>query len=158
MKPSQDNERPRIFNLMATHPTLFLIAFPLVCAVMIGWGWTRDGIIEDQVTNIWIPTKGEFAQDLQYAQDLGAAESLGAASFAAMAISRDGGNLFTTDRLEEIRARMEQTEATTVRIAFTSEANGTNIMTRLNTRATLTSGKMSVPQPVGFLTSSLVPG
>lgn len=118
MKPSQqqDVDRPRIFNLMATHPAFFLIAFPLACAVLIGVGWTRDGIIEDQVTNIWIPTRGEFAQDLEYAAELGAAESLGSASFAAMAISRDGGNLFTANRLEEIRARMEQTEATTVRI------------------------------------------
>lgn len=32
-----------------------------------------------------------------------------------MAISRDGGNLFTESRLNEIRARMEETESLTVR-------------------------------------------
>ena len=37
-----------------------------------------------------------------------------ASSFAAMAISRDGGNLFTEERMEEIRARMKQAEETTV--------------------------------------------
>jgi hypothetical protein len=34
--------------------------------------------------------------------------------FVSMAIARDGGNLFTENRLEKIRQRMEKVEATTV--------------------------------------------
>ena len=33
-----------------------------------------------------------------------------------MAIARDGGNLMTSDRLETIRARMQETEEITVRL------------------------------------------
>jgi hypothetical protein len=101
---------------MATHPFLFLVVYPVACIVLMVIGFTRDGIIEDEVSNIWIPTEGTFAKDLDYAEGLGAAESLGTASFAAMAIARDGGNLFRADRLAEIRARMEVTERTTVRV------------------------------------------
>jgi hypothetical protein len=115
-RSSSSSSRPRIFNLMATHPFLFLVVYPVACIVLMVIGFTRDGIIEDEVSNIWIPTEGTFAKDLDYAEGLGAAESLGTASFAAMAIARDGGNLFRADRLAEIRARMEVTERTTVRV------------------------------------------
>jgi hypothetical protein len=70
-------------------------------------------IIEDQVTNIWIPTSGSYHNDVTYAASLGE-DDLSTSSFAAMSISRDGGNLFTESRLNEIKARMEKTEKTTV--------------------------------------------
>ena len=76
---------------------------------------TQDDIIEDEVAQIWIPTEGDYAQDLEYADKYGNGGGLGISSFAAMAISRDGENIFTEARLEEIRARMEVMENTTVR-------------------------------------------
>jgi hypothetical protein len=66
------------------------------------------------VNHIWIPTSGDYANNQRYAKSVGK-DDLNAASFAAMAIARDGGNLFTRSRLEEIRTRMEQAERTTVR-------------------------------------------
>jgi hypothetical protein len=50
---------------------------------------------------------------LDYGAQLGR-DDLAISSFAAMAIARDGKNLFTESRLEEIRARMEAAEGTTV--------------------------------------------
>ena len=75
---------------------------------------TQDDIIEDEVAKIWIPTEGDYAKDLDYADEFGNGGGLGISSFAAMAISRDGANIFTEPRLEEIRARMEVMESTTV--------------------------------------------
>ena len=111
----------RLFHHMALHPWPYMIFWPVLFCLLIGFGWTRDDIIEDDVANIWIPQSGAYAADVDYARSLGRA-NLGATSFAAMAIARDGGNLFAADRLETIRARMEQTERSSVRSIFISLA------------------------------------
>ena len=103
-----------LFNHMAMHPRPYMLFWPTVFALLIGFGWTRDDIIEDEVERIWIPQSDSYAADVAYAKTLDR-DGAGASSFAAMAIARDGGNLFTADRLEEIRARMEETERTFVR-------------------------------------------
>jgi hypothetical protein len=103
----------RLFQLMVQRPLPFLVIIPIIYIVLTAVGWTRDDIIEDEVNNIWIPTTGDFYKDKQYADSLGRLEAR-AASFAAMSISRDGANLFNASRLEEIRARMEKVEGTTV--------------------------------------------
>jgi len=104
-----------LFHSMARMPWPYLIMMPAIYLILIGVGWTQDDFIEDKVSQIWIPTDGDYFKDQQYAERLGK-NDLGATSFAAMAIARDGGNLFTESRLEEIRARMEKMEATTVRL------------------------------------------
>ena len=103
-----------IFHHMAIHPWFYMLFWPILFSFLIGFGWTQDDIIEDEVTNIWIPTSGSYHDDVSYAASLGE-EDLATSSFAAMSIARDGGNLFTESRLNEIRARMEETERTTVR-------------------------------------------
>lgn len=102
-----------LFRSMATYPWPYIVTLPVVFLFLICFGWLQDDIVEDEVTNIWIPTSGSYANDVKYAKDLGK-DDLDASSFAAMSIARDGKNLFTERRLEEIRARMEKTESTTV--------------------------------------------
>lgn len=92
-----------------------MVFLPIILAVLIAVGWTRDDYVEEEVKNIWIATDGDYHKDTNYADQYGK-DNLGRTSFAAMAISRDGENLFTASRLEEIRARMESTEDTTVRL------------------------------------------
>lgn len=103
-----------LFHQMTKIPTLYILFWPVLFALLIGFGWTRDDIIEERVVRIWIPTRGSYAQDTAYADKVGNRNTLGLTSFAAMAISRDGNNLFTASRLEEIRNRMERTERTTI--------------------------------------------
>jgi hypothetical protein len=103
------------FYRMATYPWPFLFFLPVVFAVLIVLGWSKDKIeiVENQVSNIWISTSGSFARDKAYLKSLGREEG-SVSTFAAMAVARDRGNLFTSSRLEEVRARMEKTERTTV--------------------------------------------
>lgn len=103
-----------LFHHMTLHPWAYILFLPSVFALLIGFGWTRDDIIEDEVGEIWIPQRGAYASDLAYAKSVDRL-GFGASSLAAMAIARDKGNLFTADRLEEIRARMEEMERTFVR-------------------------------------------
>jgi len=108
-------KKATLFHLMASKPWPFMIFWPVLFCCLIGFGWTRDDIIEDAVSNIWIPQSGDFANDVAYSETVGGAGGgVGATAYAAMAISRDNGNLFTKERLEVIRQRMEDTERTTV--------------------------------------------
>ncbi len=107
-------KKARLFHHMAIMPWPYLIILPAVFLVLIGVGWTQDSYIEEEVAKIWIPTRGSYAKNVEYAESLGEGD-LATTNFAAMAIARDGGNLFTEERLEEIRQRMEKAESTTVR-------------------------------------------
>jgi hypothetical protein len=112
--PSSNMGSSLLFRSIATRPWPFMLILPCILIVFAAVGWTRDDIIEEEVYNIWTPTSSEFAKDKLYLESLGEDETT-VTTFAAMAISRDGGNLFTESRLEEIRMRMEKVEATTVR-------------------------------------------
>jgi hypothetical protein len=35
----------------------------MILALQIGVGWSRDDIVEEQVHNIWIPTRSAFKED-----------------------------------------------------------------------------------------------
>lgn len=117
LKPKIDETMPEksnpFFRFMLKCPLPFLIICPIVFAFLIGFGWSVDDRVEDKVANIWIPQDGDYAKDQEYAKSYGA-DDLGASTFAALSISRDNANIMTADRLEEIRARMEATENTTV--------------------------------------------
>jgi hypothetical protein len=97
---------------------LFLFALPVLWIVFIAVGWSKEDRIETEVNAIWTRQRSSYKADLDYAEQLSADELGQSTSFAAMAISRDEGNLFAPDRLEEIRLRMEETENTTVRSSF----------------------------------------
>lgn len=113
MARSDEPKKAWLFHHMASMPWPYLVILPIAFLLLIGFGWTQEDYIEDQVALIWIPTEGDYALDVNYASSLGVDNS-GATSFAAMSIARDGGNLFTESRLEEIRMRMEKAEGTTV--------------------------------------------
>lgn len=94
---------------------LFLLVLPILWGILIAVGWTRDDIIETDVNAIWTKQRGSYKKDLDYAEQFNEGELGDLSSFAAMAVARDGGNLFTPERLEIIRQRMQQAERTTVR-------------------------------------------
>ena len=94
----------------------FLVVIPIAFAIIVGFGWTVDDKVEDEIGRLWIKDSGSYAQDQNYADLLGV--DVAESAFAAMAVSRVGKNILTANRLEEIRARMEQAESTTVRFWF----------------------------------------
>ena len=114
-KESKDAPSHGLFHAMAKAPWPFLLFWPVVFCALIGLGFSQDDIIEDEIAKTWVPTRSDYAQDEKYSSQFGKG-TVTVSSFAAMAIARDGGNLFTENRLEAIRARMEATEKTTVRI------------------------------------------
>mmetsp|Transcript_36671 Transcript_36671/g.88913 ORF Transcript_36671/g.88913 Transcript_36671/m.88913 type:complete len:357 (-) Transcript_36671:830-1900(-) len=93
---------------------LFLLVLPILWSILIAVGWTREDIIETDVNAIWTQQRGSYKQDLDYAEQFNEGALGDLTSFAAMAVARDGGNLFTPERLETIRQRMEQAEKATV--------------------------------------------
>lgn len=104
---------------------LFLFVLPAIWAVFVGVGWTQDDKIEKQVYNIWTRQRSGFAADKEYADEIGKGDG-SASTFAALASARDGGNLFTPSRLEEIVARMQETEGTTVSFCLTARRPAEN--------------------------------
>ena len=92
----------------------FLFFLPILWGVILGLGWSIEDKIEEEVYNIWTRSRSSLANDREYARKLDR-NHLQASSFAAMAVARDGQNLITKERLEEIRLRMEETERTSVR-------------------------------------------
>jgi hypothetical protein len=143
-EPPAPPKKAWLFHHMAIMPWPYLFILPAVFVVLIGVGWTQDNYIEEEVAKIWIPTRGSYAKNIEYAESLGEGD-LATTNFAAMAIARDGGNLFTEGRLEEIRQRMEKAESTTVSSSINechSEVTSKPILTplsatvyRLNTKA-----------------------
>jgi hypothetical protein len=107
---------PGSFFEFMTQPryiVLFLAALPIMWVIFIAIGWSKDDKVEESVSNIWTRQRSSFNQDKDYAAEYDR-DAFGATSFAALAVARDGENLFTPLRLEEIRKRMEETEGTTV--------------------------------------------
>lgn len=93
---------------------LYLWTLPIVWIVLIAVGWSKDDIIENRVSEIWTSQRSSYKADLDYEEQFRQGDVTDSSSFAAMAIARDGGNLFTPSRLEEIRQRMEEAENATV--------------------------------------------
>ena len=110
--PPEEEEKKKgaaLFSTMSKYPVPFMVVLPIVFLILLILGWSTDSKIEEEVNRLWIAEGGAYAQDMAYAASLGM-DNFGATSFAAMALSRDGKNILTADRLEEIRARMEATE------------------------------------------------
>ena len=98
---------------------IFLSILPILWIVFVAVGWSKEDKVEDSVYKIWTRQRSDYNKDLDYVKEVMKSEDaidqrLGVSSFAALAVSRDGSNLFTPERLEEIRTRMEETENTTV--------------------------------------------
>jgi hypothetical protein len=101
------------FLFMARMPLPFMVILPVVFAFLLGFGWSTNDKIEQEVAELWIAEDGSYADDLNYASSVGV-DDLGATSYAALAISRDGGNMLTAERLALVRERMESAEGTEV--------------------------------------------
>jgi len=85
-----------------------LLVLPAIFMVLIGVGWTREDIIKDSVYKLWASTGNENYKNKQYAADLDVRRVT--TSFLALAKIRDSGNIFSEERLREIRDRMEVVE------------------------------------------------
>ena len=102
------------FKTMAAAPWPFLVLVPIFFGLLLGFGWSKDEKVEQEVSKLWIPQDGSYASDQDYAASLGV-DDLGSSAFAALALSRDGGNMLTAERLALVRDRMRETEGTEVR-------------------------------------------
>uniref|UniRef100_A0A7S4HIN4 Uncharacterized protein n=1 Tax=Odontella aurita TaxID=265563 RepID=A0A7S4HIN4_9STRA len=106
------------FGVMARHPIPFLVVIPAVFAALIGVGWTQEDKVEQNVANLWIPTGTQYYQDKLYQAKFTPTGTIEGRNrntiFAAMAVGRDGGNIFNEPRLNEISDRMAVLENTTV--------------------------------------------
>lgn len=88
-----------------------LILLPAIFAALIGVGlFTKDDIIEDQIYKIWASERSKHFSDVEYMESLESTTTAGQSTLLAIATSRDEGNLFKEERLEEIRKRMELME------------------------------------------------
>ena len=105
------------YRLITRHPIPFTIILPAILIILLAIGWTQDDIVEEEVNEIWIRKSGSYYEDKEYADSVRGLTSTkgrsGTSNFAAMAVARDGGNMFTANRLEEIRKRMETVEKDT---------------------------------------------
>lgn len=88
-----------------------LILLPAIFAALIGVGlFTKDDIIEDKIYKIWASERSKHFSDVEYMESLESTTTAGQSTLLAIATSRDEGNLFKEERLEEIRKRMELME------------------------------------------------
>lgn len=113
-----NNESNFLFDSMTSNRLvlwIFLLFFPILWTILIAVGWGKEDIIETDVNAIWTKQRGAYKANLDYAEQFNEGALGDLTSFAAMAVARDGGNLFTPERLETIRQRMEEVEKTVVR-------------------------------------------
>ena len=115
--PSSSSLRhsPCLFMAMSRCPYPFLVTLPFLFVMLICLGFSRPNVIEEDVSNLWIPTDGSYKKDKDYAKSVGADGPDDMSSFAAMALSRHGNNLFTEENLNAILDRMKRIETTSVR-------------------------------------------
>jgi hypothetical protein len=110
---SKKKKRSFFYSRVADFLWPYLFIVPLAFTVLIAVGWSTNGEIQQEVAGLWVPQDGKYYADQKYAARWGS-DKLSYSSYSALAISRDGTNIMTADRLDEIRRRMEATEATTV--------------------------------------------
>ncbi|CAB9518815.1 Protein patched homolog 1 [Seminavis robusta] len=103
-----------LFVTMTKCPYPFLVTLPFLFMLLICLGFSRPSIIEEDVSNLWIPMDGTYKQDKDYAESVGAAGSDELSTFMAMSLSRDGDNLFNEDNLNAVVERMKRIETTPV--------------------------------------------
>lgn len=106
-----------LYLFVTRFPLPFLIIIPAIFIAFTAVGWSQDELVEERVGRMWIPTRTDYHDDKKYAEDLRGDDTAGrdgTTVFAAMAVSRDGGNLFKESRLNEILERMNELEQTTV--------------------------------------------
>ena len=115
---------PWLFLAMTRRPYPFLVALPFIFILLICLGFSRDSLIEEEIANLWIPTDATYKKDQAYAHSVGANTRDEMSTFAAMALSRHGDNLFTEENLNTIVERMKLVETTKVsRIAHSESVH-----------------------------------
>lgn len=108
------SSRPWLFVAMSRCPYPFLVTLPFLFVMLTCLGFSRPNVIEEDVSNLWIPSDGSYKRDKDYAKSVGADGPDDMSSFAAMALSRHGDNLFTEENLNAILERMQRIETTQV--------------------------------------------
>ena len=100
----------KIFIFIGRYPWPFILIPTIALIALAIAGFSQDNIVEKDISKIWSATSGQFFKDRQYEQNvlLGSSGRQDVTTFSAMAVSRDGGNLFTSSRLDEINERMKQ--------------------------------------------------
>jgi hypothetical protein len=109
----ETSKPPQLFLAMTKCPYPFLVTLPFIFMLVICLGLSRPSIVEEDVSNLWIPTDGTYHKDLKYTELVGAAED-DMSIFMAMAIGRHGNNLLTEDNLNAIVERMQRIETSSV--------------------------------------------
>ena len=118
--PTQVSRRPPTTNIdlysriMADYPFPFLFFFPIIFIILIAIGFSRPDVFEIDVGKLWIPSDSSYARNLEYAERVGATKANQQSTFAAMALSRYGENLFKEENLNAIVERMKQLEGTQI--------------------------------------------
>jgi len=105
------------YTFMGRCPYPFAVIIPTVLLALLIVGFTQEDIIEKDINNIWTSTTGQFYNDINYMKSIVTKDTAGRqdlTTFSAMAVSRDEGNLFTADRLDEINERMKDLADVTV--------------------------------------------
>jgi len=105
---------PWLFLSMTRCTYPFLVTLPFLFILLICLGFSRPNIVEEDVSNLWIPSDGSYKQAKDYARSVGADGPDDMSAFAAMALSRHGDNLFKEENLNLIKERMQRIETTPV--------------------------------------------
>lgn len=119
-----------IYRMMTVCPLPFALFMPIVCTVLMIYGFFMNAELEDEIAKIWIPVGTPYRRDSDYASSVSGSAKTSAG--LAIAISRDGGNLFTENRLAEVVARMSKVEdhEQTYVMHEATNADGTVVDTR----------------------------
>ena len=101
---------------MGRNPWPFVFLPPIALITLVVLGFTQTDIVEKDINNIWTSTSGRFYDDVLYLKKIlnGTSGREEVSTFSALAVSRDGGNLFQASRLQEITERMKELANVTV--------------------------------------------
>jgi len=89
-------------------PTGFLLFAPILCIILMIAG-ANVAQIEDDVSKIWALKSGDYYKDMEYQESV-QTTSTGSGVIAAVAIPREGGNVFSSAYIDEIVDRHNKTE------------------------------------------------
>jgi hypothetical protein len=93
---------------------LAVLLGPILCVIFIAVGFPKS-VIEDQVSELWVPKSSDFAKESQYKDDNGMGST--STQFLVTGRPRDGtSNVLTADMLLEHAARIDKIYATTVTV------------------------------------------
>ena len=99
---------------MSAHGLAFVIFLPCIWIILTAIGWSKDNLIEEDITKVWIPQSGSFLDDKEYKDSIVQNDPNDNTACLAMSKSRDNQHIFTVKCLEEILQGREASGKTTV--------------------------------------------